>query len=164
MECQDNGTLDHVGQFPDVAWPVVQHEALHGLRCKALYGLATLSTKALQEVIGKQRDVFASFAQRGEEEGNDMDTIVEILAKPPLADCPPQVLVRRGNEAEVAFDRSPGSQGRELMLLEYPQEFALQGWGKLGDFVEKYCALISLLEQALGKEAVIERLPESLHS
>src|SRR5262249_44626005 len=34
------------------------------------------------------------------------------------------------------------------MLLEYAQKFDLQGRSKLSDFVEKHCALISLLEQA----------------
>src|SRR5262245_12752179 len=99
---------------------VMRHEALHGLRCKSLYGLGTLPIKALQEVVGEQRNVFASFAQRGEVDGNDVDTIVEILAKPPLVDCAPQVLVRRRNEAEIDFDCSPGSQVIELPLLEYP--------------------------------------------
>src|SRR5262252_5647927 len=104
----------------------MRHEALHGLRCKSLEGLGTLPIKALQEVVGKQRNVFASFAQRREVDGDDMDTIVEILAKSPLVDGPAQVLVRRRNEAEVDFDRSAGSQGMELPLLQNPQEFDLQ--------------------------------------
>src|SRR5262245_45069985 len=60
---QNHGALDDVGQFPYVAWPVVQHKALHHLRSEALDSLVHLVTEALQKVVGQEGDVRAALAQ-----------------------------------------------------------------------------------------------------
>ena len=73
---QGNGTLYHVGQLPDVAWPVVEHEVLHRLRGKALDGLVHLLAEALQGVVCQEGDVLTALAQWGEEDRDDMNAVV----------------------------------------------------------------------------------------
>ncbi len=117
---QNDGTLDDVGQLPDIAWPVVQHEELHCLRGEALGRLVHLVTEALQEVVGQEGDVLAALAQWGEENRDDMDAVVEILTKPPRLDSTPQILIRGSNKTEVDSGWSLSSYGVEFTLLQYP--------------------------------------------
>src|SRR5262249_12059899 len=125
MGGQDHGTLDDVGQFPDIAWPVVQHEELHCLWGQALDRLMHLVTEALQEVVGQEGDVLAALTQWGEENRDDMDAIVEIVAKLSCLDSAPQILIRGSNKTEVDSGRSLSAYGIELVILQHPEEFDL---------------------------------------
>lgn len=120
VRSQDYGTLEDIGQFPDVAGPVVQHEELHGLRREALGRLMHLVAEALQEVVGQEWDVLAALAQWGEENRDDMDAVVEILAKLPRLDRAPQILIRGSNKAEVDSGWSLAAYAVELVLLQHP--------------------------------------------
>jgi hypothetical protein len=76
-----------------------------------------LVTEALQEVVGQEGDVLTALAQWGEENRDDMNTVVEILAKLPCIDRIPQILIRGSNKTEVNPGRSLASYRVELVFL-----------------------------------------------
>jgi hypothetical protein len=84
-----------------------------------------LVTEALQEVVGQEGDVLAALAQRGEENRDDMNAVVEILAKLPRLDRVPQILIRGSNKTEVNSGWPLSSYGVELVLLQHPEELDL---------------------------------------
>jgi hypothetical protein len=101
---QGHGPLDHVLELADVARPVVPLEQRHRLVRDAGHGLPHLLAVLREEVLGDERDVFAPLAQRGQLNRDDVDPVVEVLAKPPFRDELRQVLVGRRHHADVGAD------------------------------------------------------------
>jgi len=61
---EDQGPIDHVLQFADVAWPVVGHEGVHRGNRYLLDDSPERALAPLDEVPDQQRDIVAALAQR----------------------------------------------------------------------------------------------------
>ena len=98
------GLLDHVLELADVAGPVVLEEARERLRGEDL-PVARALVVALQEVGGEERHVLPALAERRDPDRHDGEPVVEVLAEAALRDGAAEVLVRRGDHADVHLDR-----------------------------------------------------------
>src|SRR5690606_14391805 len=93
-------------------------------------------------------DVLAPLPQRRKLDGDHVEPVVEVLAEPALPDLFGQVLVGRGDDADV--DRL-GPRLAHLChhsLLECAQELDLQRGRHLADLVEEEGAAVRRLELA----------------
>ena len=67
----------------------------------------------------------------------DVEAIEEILAEAARADLLAEILVRRGDDADVAFQRAVVADRRALALLEEAEELDLERERQLADLVEE---------------------------
>ena len=74
--------------------------------------------------------------------------IVEVLAKPAAFDHRIEVLVGRGNDADIGRDGLAPAQPLESPLLQQPQDLGLGARGHVADFVQQQRAAVGLLELA----------------
>jgi hypothetical protein len=82
---------------------------------------------------------------------DDVDSIVEILAKPLVLDHLFELAVRRGDEADVDRHLALGADRPDLALLNRAQELGLERQRHLADLVEKQRSTARLLEQTLPR-------------
>ena len=122
----DDHALDRVPQLADVALPAIPLQRLERGRRDALRPLVVLAAEMLHEVPHEQRDVFGTFAQRRHVDRNHGEPEVQVLAEVALLDFFLEVLVRRGDHADVDLDRARRSEALDFALLQHAQHLGLR--------------------------------------
>ena len=142
----DDEALDGVFELADIAGPGKAFEGAHGV-CSDALGLEIVRGAIdLHKIFGEQRNVFDALAKRGDENGDDMDAIVEVFAEASLAYHLFEVFVGGADEAEIHANRFFAAEAREGALFEYAKEFALERGSEGGDFVEEERAIVGELD------------------
>ncbi len=77
--------------------------------------------------------------------------VVEVLPEALLLHAGEQILVRRGDDADVDVDRLVLAHAPDLVLLDRAEQLGLEGQRRLGDLVEEEGAAVRLLEEALAR-------------
>src|SRR5438552_3349644 len=144
----DDGPLDHVLELPHIARPGIPDESVQALRSDGLDALLEPATQLREEVLGEQRDVLGALAQRRHAHGEDGQPVEEIASERAPLDLGLEVLVGGGDEADVDVDGPVGAHRGHLLLLDGPQELALEVQGHLPDLVEEEGAAVGHLEVA----------------
>ncbi|MPN53112.1 hypothetical protein SDC9_200776 [bioreactor metagenome] len=111
--------------MPDVALELQTAKILERPLGQALRFDAQFACALLQEVAGQQRDVLAPFAQRRQADADDVQAMEEILAEQPVLDPAFQVLVGRGDDADVGLDRRMPANPVEVSVRQHAQQAGL---------------------------------------
>src|SRR5437879_5718343 len=111
-------SLDFISQLADIAGPGVVHQHVEGIGGEILRSAAVFNREDAHEVAGENRYVFAPFAQWGNEEGNHVQTIEQILSKTAARNFVLQILVRRGDDTNVHAHSGLRANWLEALLLE----------------------------------------------
>src|SRR5580704_3260573 len=90
-------------EFPDIAWPAIALEALEGI------GFDTFERQAFgggehEEMLREIADILEAFAQRRQPQRDDVQPEKQILAEEALADQHAQILIGRGDDADICLD------------------------------------------------------------
>ncbi len=93
-------------------------------------------------------DVLGPLAQRRQQQREDVEPIIEVLAESPLADQNLQVLVGGRDDADVDADRVRGADAFEHPLLQHAQQLGLHVERDVADLVEEQRAAVGQLESA----------------
>ena len=80
--------------------------------------------------------------------GYDVDPVVQVFPEAPLGHHFSEVLVRRGNDADVGFDFLEAADAPEAPLLQHAQQLDLHHLAHLPDFIEEDGAALRGLDQA----------------
>src|SRR5207245_16188 len=139
--------LDRRLELPDVSGPGIDHEGGQGLPIDAVDLLACDAGVAGDEVIDQQGDVGGALAQRRQEDGQDVEAVVEIFAEPPILHHLRQVLVGGGENPDIDRNRAGPADAPDLLLLEGAQELRLHRHSEIARLVEEEGARGGLLEQ-----------------
>src|SRR6185436_7786492 len=142
-------SLEGVLELADVARPVVAGQHVDRGRRNALDAARMLAGELLEEVIDEQQQVGLPLAQRRDEDGEDVEPVVEILAEGAGGDRLLQVLVGGGDQAHVRLDRLGAADPLELPLLQDTEQLHLRRQVDVADLVEKQRAAVRQLEAAL---------------
>ena len=134
---QDDRPLHRVAQLADVAGPVIDPQDLLGGRRQIGDRPADGAGEKSQELPGQRQNVFRSIAQRRHDDFDHVQPIEQILAKPAVAHVGFQIAIRRRDDADVGCPGAGFADPLELLLLQEPQQFGLQGGRNLADFVEE---------------------------
>src|SRR5580765_7042832 len=129
--------LQEVLELSDVARPRESHHALERRRRDPRDALAVEGCEALQEVIDQVRDVLDALAERGHLDHEHGDSIVEILAERSLRHGRSQVLVGRGDQADVRSNRFRPADLGELAALDDAQQLGLERRAQLAELVDE---------------------------
>jgi hypothetical protein len=81
--------------------------------------------KELREVLGQQRNVVATLAQRRGPHRNDVQSVIEVFAETSGADLRRKVLVRRRDHPHVDLDHGCCAHRLDFALLQDTQDFGL---------------------------------------
>src|SRR6185436_5841748 len=98
---QGHRLLDYVVQLANVSGPGGFHQYFHRFRGKPIKRLFVLLGKLGEEVSTKYRNVLAPLSKSGQCERNDVEPVIEILAKCTDLDCVLEVAVRSRDDAHV---------------------------------------------------------------
>src|SRR4029077_20210058 len=115
---QNYGALDHIGELAHVAWPWVGEEFVKdvlGDLSKVFFGLLG---KPTQEVIRQDRNVFFSFSQGRQRDGDHIEAVVQILTKGSAKHRDFEIAIRRRNNAHVYGDGLVSAHAFDLTLLK----------------------------------------------
>src|ERR1700674_284422 len=96
--------FDRILKFTDVSGPAILLKDPESLRRNAGDRASGFLLEALHEVLGKEWNVLAAVAQWRCYQGHFVNSIVQIGAKPALCDCPLQVDIRGGDDADIDID------------------------------------------------------------
>src|ERR1700686_1541089 len=80
---KDNGALQQVLQLANVARPRIPLEGSHGFRRNAVDLLPHAAAEHLHEMRDKSRNVFPALSQRRQQDGEDVEPIIQVTAKLP---------------------------------------------------------------------------------
>src|ERR1041385_3203104 len=138
--------LDDALQLTHVAGPVVvledtQRLFLHGFELSPDL-LVVLGDEETDEL----RDVFLALPERRDRDGEDIETVEQVLPELPLGDLLLQSAVGGRDDPHVDFDRAGIAQSLELAFLDDPEQLGLQLQGHLADLVEQYGAAVGQFE------------------
>jgi hypothetical protein len=140
--------FDHVAELADIAGPGV---ALQLFDCLGLEGL-DLPAVLIGHLSGEMRDqrgnVLGALAERRQQQGEDVDPMIEILPERAFLDELIEVAMSGHDDADVDRDGAVATHTLDLPLLEHAQELGLHDHGHVADFVEEEGAVVGLLELA----------------
>ncbi len=107
-------------QFPHIAGPVVAQEMVADHGREAGNGPAKPCRRLGQKVTKQHRHVLAPFAQRGNDQGDDIQSIVEVGAEGAVADLFGQVDLASGDDPQIQVPRLGRADGPDFSFFDDP--------------------------------------------
>src|SRR5262245_56835602 len=145
---EDDHTLDHVLELPDVAGKSRVNEALHHVG-RQRESLASENRRvATDEVVDQQGNLLGPLPQRRNRDSNHVQAVVEVLPKSVCQNALFELLVGGGNDAHVHLEVRSAAYSGELAILEHVEELALERRMQVADLVEKDSPVVGRLELA----------------
>src|SRR5215204_3842309 len=100
----DHQALDEIAQFADVSRPWVALQRGDGIRIEGLRTTPVFAGQHRHEMIGKQRHILDTFAQRRYEDRHHVQAEIQIFSEPSGANLYRQVLVGGREHARIHAD------------------------------------------------------------
>src|SRR5258708_3981496 len=158
---KDDRAFHQVLQFANVARPRIPLEGSHGFRGNAVDLLPHAAAKHLHEMRDKSRNVFPALSEGRQQEGENIQTIIQVTAKLPASDHLREISIRCGHQSDIYFMSSTAAQSLELLFLQHTQQFRLQGRGDVTYLVQEQRAFVGhfeapdLLSDGTGKSTLL---------
>src|SRR5262249_39668234 len=119
---QNDGSLHNVLQLSDVAGPVVRPQKLQRRFVDTSNLLSHATGVPMCEVLHEQGNVLAAFAQGGQLQRKDVQSIEEVRSELASGDSLFQISIGRSDHSHVGADRPAASHALELALLQDSQQ------------------------------------------
>src|SRR6266404_2867299 len=103
---KDNRALHQVLQLANVARPRIPLEGSHGFRRNPVDLLPHAAAKHLHEMRDKSRNVFPALSERRQQDGEDVQTIIQVTAKLPASYHLLEIPIRCRYEPDIHFMRA----------------------------------------------------------
>lgn len=134
---KNDGALNDVLEFPDIARPVVGNERRQSLVRDVRDGFADPVGERFDEVPHQGHDVVAPFTQGRQVNGKDIQAVVEIAAEFITPDQLTQIAVGGGDNPYVDAVRLTAAQAFEFLFLQDPKQFGLRSQRNISDFIQE---------------------------
>ena len=146
---QDDGALDDVAQFADVARPMVAQQFVPRRR-RRRRGCACSSwpLKWRKKVLGQEDDVVAALAQGRRAKLNDIEAVEQIFAEIVLADGFDDVAVGGGDEADVHVQFIVAADAGEGAVFQKAEQLGLERAAHVADFIQEDGAAVGFFDAA----------------
>ena len=120
----DNVALHQIFQFADITGPRVFDHALNSVLAESRRVLAVELAVLMQEIIEEDGDLGATFAQRRNVHGDDVQAVEQIFAKETLPDGALQRFVGGSEHTDIDGDVALAAETGEFAVLEHVQALA----------------------------------------
>jgi len=147
---EDDGSGDIILQLADIAGPVITFEELKAVGVEAFQGDFYFAADLSQEEVGEFGDVLGALAEGRDEEGNDVEAVVEVFAESAGGDTVGEGAVGGGDDLGAGADGAVSSDAGEFFFLDDPEEFDLGIGGEFGDLIEEEDAFAGKFEFAFA--------------
>src|SRR5215467_8085967 len=98
---ENHGALDGVLEFANVAWPIVCEQKTAGLGADAANRFLELAVIPVDEEVDEGKNVLSALAQRRDENGDDGEAVIEVLAEVAFADGFFEIAIGCGDHADI---------------------------------------------------------------
>src|SRR5262245_15528088 len=146
----DDGVFDHVSQLADVSGPLVAGEYFQDFGGYHMRGALVAFAQLFGHEFGKQRNVFAAFAQRGQFDVYDVQAVEQVFAQLAALYGFERVFVGGRQDAHVYGDFLRAAEPPHLTVFEHAKQLRLQHHRHLGDLVQEERASVGQLEAAFA--------------
>ena len=143
---KNDGTLDHVLQFTDVAGPRIRLNRIESGFCESSRRTPIVGGIAQQKTFREQSEIFRPLAQRRHDDRDDIQAIQQIFAERVLFDHVGEIAIGRGDDAHVRAPRDRVADAFVFAILDEAQQFRLQRKRHIADFIEKQSAAFGLID------------------
>src|SRR5579883_1573643 len=152
---EQDGAFDEIFKLSDVARPGVVHERIHNVGGHVFNRFVLAATEGLHEIAHQERNVFAAFTERGNQDRKNVKTVIEIAAEFAVSDELSEVGIGGRDDAHIDALGAITAKALELLFLQDAQQLRLEFERKVADLVEKQGAAVREFEAAdfLGKGA-----------
>src|SRR5712692_10845650 len=103
---KDNSAFYQVLQLANIARPRIPLEGSHGFRRNAVDLLPHPAAKQLHEMRNKNGNVFPALSERRQQDGEDVQTIIQVTAKLPTSDHLDQIPIGCSYQPDIHFVRA----------------------------------------------------------
>src|ERR1035441_9192271 len=144
---QDDRSSNEVAQFPKIPRPIIKKGCIQQTGRKVVFRASLhLRRGPANGLVNEIRNLLAPLAKRRNDDGEDAETVIEILAKRPFKKCALHLNIGRCKNPHIYFARFPCSETSELAVLEHLQEFGLHLRTHFTNLIKKQRATIHLLK------------------
>lgn len=133
----NDGALDNILQFANIAGPGIRLKKGKTLTVNSLKSLAGLPGIAIKKVLHQQRNVFASFPERGHLNREDAKPVKQVTPKLACGDGSLEVAVGSGEYADICLDGSASANTLKFAFLKNARQSDLSFGRKISDFIEE---------------------------
>jgi hypothetical protein len=144
---KNDGTLEFVGEFADVAGPWVGHESFASGGADGFPGDAMTFGELLKEHLGESHDVVAPVAERRDIDAEEVEPMIEIFAEFALGDRIGEVTIGGSDDADIDREFLAAADAADFMIFDGSQNFRLESEGKAGQLVEEKSSAVGCFEE-----------------
>ncbi len=144
----DHQPLDQVPQLPDVSGPFVLLEDRHRIRGDFFHPQPLLLPVQLEKMPDQQRNILPALAEGRHHDRHDVQPIEEVFPKGAFFDFLQEILVRRGEDADIDLHQLRAADPVELLLLQRTQHLGLRAQAHVADLVQEQRPAVRLFELA----------------
>src|ERR1039457_2411816 len=101
----------------------------------------------VQQPLRERQNILAAFAQRRHPKGDDVEAVIEILAKVMRRDFGLEVAIGRGDYSRIDVNRAFAADALKVLILQEAQKLGLQGRRQVGNLVEENAPAVGRLER-----------------
>ena len=99
-------------------------------------------------MLHQQRNIVNAFPQGRQDNGNDIQTVIQIITESAVLDHILQMTVGSSDNSHIHMDRFLAAYAVKFLLLQYPQKFDLHFLVHFANFIEEYRAVVSQFKLA----------------
>ena len=109
LAAEDQGVLQDVLQFANIARIIVVEQDLHGILSNRRRGNGSGSAEASHDMPEEQRQVPAALLQKGQFDAHDVQAVEQVLAKEAAVHKVPELSIGRRDDAHIHLVRAAGA-------------------------------------------------------
>ena len=118
-------SLHAILEFSHIAGPMVLHEHIDGRRRYPSDFLLMLLVKFFNEIVGQEENIRLSLPEGGDEDGEDVQPVIEVLSESAFLNRSFQVFTGGSDDAYIHPQRPGPSNSFKFPFLKNPEEFCL---------------------------------------
>ena len=153
----DHGKFDGAFELSNIAGPGVGHEQMETVRVQVSDAFAGGRTDLAEQGLCEQWNVISSISKRRQMDARHADAIEQISSKGAANDVFIEIVMRRGEDADVHLSRTGFSQARNFFFLKHSEQTGLDGGRDISDFIQEQGAAVSRFKESM---VIVDRAGE----
>ena len=134
---EDDGALEFVGEFADVAWPEVGEEARAAGGGKFLGGEAMAAAELIEEHFSEADDVFTAVTEGRDGDAVEIEPVHEVFAEEAGGDGFFEVGVGGGDDPDINGNFPGAAETADAVFFDGLEDFGLESGREAGKLVQK---------------------------